>query len=402
MCFLKSENLEEEIYKEEIRDILSFFEEKELVNLRLFNKKDNYEHPLKSIIFYDKSRSSSNLVNDRYLMIYKTNRAFEIVRRIDANWLNAKKSELISDDYHVASSVLGEIRAYAEIYTNIFRENLKDKSTLVSIPTSNAPTPDFRLTDIDYNEMEYTIDFEIFTKTPDKESQIGVDLGTTVTKTKDTHHQITTRISSNRPFSTEKRPSEKNNHGSDLRHIIHLFTQIKPKDKQFIDEHINILWIDMQDETISHYGSFLSFAFPTAIREASFLSSTLWHAFYGKKGMIILHEMFQGEHNTYRTAELEHDGRFYLFDYKTDFVVFSFPSKTIVFERPDSGKEIPERFRESLTYLLHFNSVESRIDFPKGSLKRAIRNDVDNLNNLYKYLKERDGWEEQSTAKDTN
>lgn len=396
MCKNKNESLEEKLYNEGIKEIISFFQEEELKKIKSYNKIDNYSHPLKSIIIYDESRLSSNLVNDRESILYKTNRAFEIVSRVDSDWLNAKKTELLGDDYSVASSVLGEIRVYAEININLFNSNFNDKIKLMSVPTQkNTATPDFRLNDVDYSGMKYIVDFEVFTKTPDRESQKGIDLGTSISKMKDSNHQITTRISSHRPFSTENREANIKKHASDLRHLIHLFTQIKAGDKQFTDEHINVLWIDMQDETMYSYGSFLSFASPTTIREAAFLSSTLWHAFYGKKGMIILHEMFQGEHNTYRTAMLEHDGRFYLPNNKADFVIFSFPRKTIVFEKPDNNKVIPERFRESLTYLLHFNSVESRIDFPKGSLELAISNDVDNLNILYRYLSVRDEWEEQ-------
>lgn len=394
MCNRKIEDLEEKLHLEAVNDIATFFTNEEIAKIKSSTEIDNYDNPLKDIICYDASQSSSNVSDDRNTMIFKTNKAFEIVKRTNIDWLNSKKNQFFSNDYAEVSSLLGEIRALAEIYTNLYREIPIGKSRLECVPTSTKATPDFRLIDEDYYGEEYTIDFEVFTKTPDKTSQKGIDLGESVTKIKGTEHKITTRISSHRPFSTEKRESETNKHGADLRHIIHLFTQIKSKDKQFIDEHINVLWIDMQDKTISHYGSFLSFAFPTKIREASFLSSALWHAFYGKQGMIILHEMFQGEHNTYRTAKLEHDGRFYLTDNKTDFVVFSFPRKTIVFENPDSDKKIPERFRESLTYLLHFNSVESRIDFPKGSLEKLIRNDVDNLSNLYDYLKERDDWEE--------
>ncbi|VEU81090.1 hypothetical protein [Haploplasma axanthum] len=394
MCRTKYENLEEANFNERIKQILSFFKEEEIEKIKSHRKIDNYEHPLKNIIIYDESKTSSNIADDKSSIIYKTNWAFEVVQRIDPDWLRAKKSDLLDDDYSIVSSVLGGIRAYAEIKTRLYRELFNDTSQLVSIPTSKNPTPDFRLSDTDYYQKKYVVDFEVFTKTHDKESQKGIDLGTTVTKINGGRNKITTRVSSHRPFSFEKRPLEKNKHASDLRHIIHLFTQVKAKDKQFSDENINVLWIDMQDEAIFHYSSFLSFASPTVIRDGSFISSTLWHAFYGQIEMIILHEFFQGEHNTYLTSKLEHDGRFYLSENKADFVVFVFPRKTIVFEKPDNDKVIPERFRDTLTYLLNFNSVESRIDFPKGNLSQALKNDVESLEILYKYLKERDEWEE--------
>src|SRR5690606_41557257 len=111
-----------------------------------------------------------------------------------------------------------------------------------------------------------------------------------------------------------------------------------------------------------------------------YVSSVLWYAFYGENGMPILQEFFEREQREWNTAYMEHDGRFKLPNYKTDFVIISFPKKTVVYEKPRIDKATPYRFREKLTYLPVFNSIESRIDLRVEYL--------DNILNLDKILME--------------
>ncbi len=373
-----------EYHLKDVSEIYSYFTEDEIDLILKSEEKDNYENPLKHILDFKDDRFNFSSSNDRHDTIFQTNQAFKKIKNVDKVWLDSQKNKLLSDDYSQISSILGEIRAYGELIP-LFNGN-----KLIAVPTTDEPTPDFRLLKKEFDGTEYTIDFEVYTRTPNEEGQRGKEIGNSTHIIKGTNKSINIKTSVHSPFSTETRSKHIGRHGSDLRHIIHLFTQIKKEDNQFNDKNINILWIDMQDETVSHFDYLFSDAFPTKILKGGFISSVLWHAFYGKKEMIILHEVFDGEYQNFQTSKLEHEGRFYLNNHKTDFVIINFPKKKIIYEKPDMQKKLPIGFRETLTHLLHFNSAESRLDIPYGILKNLLDNDYKNLDLLYKYLIKRD------------
>lgn len=389
MVLFEETEINEKIHQDKIQDIFSFFTEEEILRIKSSKEIGNYNNPLKIILCSPDNISSLNITDDRNSLLINTNQSFKIIKTIDPGWLEYKRKSLFSNDYAVISSTLGEIRAYAEIYSKLF--NNRENSKLFPVPTEKGnKTPDFRLDFEDYYSVFNIIDFEVFTRTPDKENQKGQILEESVMHLEGTSKKLTFTISTHTPFSSEKRGTEASKIGSKLRHLIHLFTQIKNADKQFTDKNINVLWVDMCDENISQYVSFLTLGPPFITRDGYFISSPLWHAVYGKKQMIILHETNQGESYYISKSRMEHNGRFCVRSNKTDFVLFRFPRKTIVYENTRTKKVIPQEFRELLTYLPFYSSIESRIDFPRGNLKVLLNTDIMVLKNLYKYLDDRE------------
>ncbi|PKK87874.1 MAG: hypothetical protein CVV62_02470, partial [Tenericutes bacterium HGW-Tenericutes-7] len=110
----------------------------------------------------------------------------------------------------------------------------------------------------------------------------------------------------------------------------------------FDEGSINILWIDVHDDSLSGYSDMLSSSYPIKIKDGSYVSSVLWYAFYGENGMPILQEFFEREQREWNTAYMEHDGRFKLPNYKTDFVI------TAIGVLPDSKLAVQEKLKTGI------------------------------------------------------
>lgn len=194
--------------------------------------------------------------------------------------------------------------------------------------------------------------------------------------------QISTQISSCAPYGypTEVQYSIQNE-------AVSKFAGIKSskEGKQFSNENVSILWLDMNDPTVSIFSQ-ADQCKPILSFNARITSGAIWYAFYGKKDDWIYAD-FCGQGNS-SASKMDHDGRFFneRINSKIDFVIIDVMLQKYIFQNPNSQKKISSKLYHLLLQLDNIQLSESFLNFDLHKLKECIENTRDRNNSYYMFL----------------
>lgn len=292
----------------------------------------------------------------------------------DNAWLETKVKEFLhsakTQTKENFSALLGEVRAYGEILDTFY-------GCSVTHPKKGS---DFVL-EIDGQKVNIEIN------TP-QETSNGKD--TEYKKeTKNTslnEKVIFTSISSKAPFGYPIRDEDNIQYEAVCK-----FASIKKnKDKnnnkehkQFIDEEISILWLDMNDPTLFTFDLGQECQ-PIKAFNGAVSSGAIWYAFYGQKDDWI-YASYDGMYSR-DAIQMEFDGRFKS-DTNIDFVIVDAFTKKYILQNPYSKKDIPKELYSYFLNLFGVQISQSFFDFELDRLKYNIKNERERNNMFFEKLK---------------
>lgn len=292
----------------------------------------------------------------------------------DNAWLESKVKEFLNSAKTQTkenfSALLGEVRAYGEILDTFY-------GCSVSHPKQGS---DFIL-----EIKKQKINIEI--NTP-QETSNGKD---TEYKEEYKNNNISdkvalTSISSKAPFGYPTRAKDNIQYEAVCK-----FASIKKnKDKnnnkehkQFTEEDISILWLDMNDPTLftfdlGHECQSLN-AFNGAVS-----SGVLWYAFYGQKDDWI-YASYDGM-NSRDAVQMEFDGRFQSGS-NIDFVIVDAFTKKYILQNPYTKKDISKELYNYFLNLFGMQISQSFFDFELDRLKDRINSERERNNMFFERLR---------------
>ena len=246
------------------------------------------------------------------------------------------------------SSLFGEIRAIDNCYSVWYNKLL---------PSQKDEGPDFLAED----GVSWIIEVNTPSEAADAKSEIEK-------KCKSQRSPINFEIQEICPFGTPPN-SRKDKHDNVQGEAVSKIAQIKQDEHQFKEDKINVLYVDLLDPI----------AFPLNIMDEQyspliagnngfFTSGAIWWAMYGKKRDPIWCE-YAGWWGARLPYIMEFNGKLNKKS-KIDFVVFSLPSKTIVFQNP--YRKIPPKAILTMTKWNDFSLNESWLDVGFGCFRKKI------------------------------
>ncbi len=303
----------------------------------------------------------------------RMNVLIEKIIQNDNAWLESKVKEFLNSaktqTKETFSALLGEVRAYGEILDTFY-------GCSVSHPKQGS---DFIL-----EIKKQKVNIEI--NTP-QETSNGKD-----TEYKEEYKNINisdkvalTSISSKAPFGYPTRAKDNIQYEAVCK-----FASIKKnKDKnnnkehkQFTEEDISILWLDMNDPTL--------FTFdlgderqPLKAFNGAVSSGVLWYAFYGQKDDWI-YASYDGMYSR-DAVQMEFDGRFQSGS-NIDFVIVDAFTKKYILQNPYSRKDIPKELYNYFLNLFGVQISQSFFDFELDRLKDRINSERERNNMFFERL----------------
>lgn len=292
----------------------------------------------------------------------------------DNEWLESKVKEFLNSAKTQTkenfSSLLGEVRAYGEILDTFY-------GCSVSHPKQGS---DFIL-----EIKKQKVNIEI--NTP-QETSNGKD-----TEHKEEYKNINisdkvalTSISSKAPFGYPTRAKDNIQYEAVCK-----FASIKKnKDKnnnkehkQFTEEDISILWLDMNDPTLFTF-DLGDECQPLKAFNGAVSSGVLWYAFYGQKDDWI-YASYDGMYSR-DAVQMEFDGRFQSGS-NIDFVIVDAFTKKYILQNPYSRKDIPKELYNYFLNLFGVQISQSFFDFEVDRLKDRIKSERGRNNMFFERLR---------------
>lgn len=294
--------------------------------------------------------------------------SFDIIKRIDYNWLNKNKIRLLDgNDINNAYAALGELCSYGYLISAFGKDNVN-----VIIPEKGTPTPDFYICG-DNGERVY---IEVNTVQINGEEYAALKEFKSF-KDRPTNQRIKVRVHSVVPFGRHDASCVTEN-------VIHKLCQIKNDEKQFDPKSPSVLWVDLQEHHVKALCKRAFSSCPIITSQEEIYSNELWYALYGEIGMPI-YEEYDPIFNLIQTPIMRHNGKFSSqTQSKIDAVIFCFPSATIIYQNPYSQKPIPEWFLKRMFLIRWFNFQGSKLNFPSNDLKEQLKIDKEIVYNLQK------------------
>ena len=300
---------------ESVMDIVSkIIEAKEIEKLRKVHQV-NRPHPLVRLTGTERPSQ----------VAHNTARAIKLILQNNREWLVDPRfrERMLSEDVTNAAGALAEIRAYGALLEAGYQVN--------PIRPAKEPSPDFRIAaenggcanvevhakqisgpmqdEIDKHEREIQEDFQAWRKEKGKSGGVFIAEALGI-----------------QPLGA---PDPAKRGETTTINAIHSLCQVKAEEKQFAEDEVNLLWLDMQDE---NPWWFLS-CDPSVLVEpvvsgndGMLTSGALWYAMYGWKGAPVFDPDFPQ-----KITCMQHEGRFHR-DTKISALVASFPRATVVFE----------------------------------------------------------------------
>lgn len=349
------------------------FTDSDIESVKNTRRKDK-NHPLKRILFPDNQTDIQVSGN--------TERAFKRIVEENKEWLLSLKKRLLDfGDYSEASSALAEIRAY---------HYLLEAGILVRpLPRKSSATPDFSI-----EENNEKVSLEVHAK----------QLNGIESKDLENFYNEKPQFQEGENICIEEyviapfgKPKEKKNILESFEELnkeqkqqentteiaIKKIASIKDEENQFSPTETSILWLDFQDE-VWNLCMNVNQLLPVISWHGDFYSGAVWYAFYGWENAPIF-ENFSIE-SPFLTPinKMLSEGRFQRRT-NIDAVVISFPSKTVVFENPNSQKPIKPWLWRKLINMPWFNFEYSYLNWPNPNLKQKLeiqKNTLIALSNL--------------------
>jgi hypothetical protein len=162
------------------------------------------------------------------------------------------------------------------------------------------------------------------------------------------------------------------------------FAGIKPSAKQAMQDHISVLWIDVQDEdwwTLSPDA-----VPPVRYWREEFTSVGLWHAFYGVRGLPIFESHSVDRRAISDVPTMSFDGMFFQASGWSG-VAMAFRDAVVILENPSANNRLTPDIREKLLMLPGFDFEKSWLDWPPGA--RSLADRIADAHEMLRRLAER-------------
>lgn len=307
----------------------------------------------------------------RYNTCFK---GFYIIKEKDSSFFDYIKDTLATGGTKKANKVnyanilgaLGEMRCYGYILDAIEKYNSRYNNENIQVShiktKRDSKTPDFAL----FCNGE-RVDIEVYTMNPSDDywesKRIAAETQKKAFEAEKARWKASDPVKRSRNIisicESESSPySKKDKLGRTVpvtvEEQISKLTNIKKGNLQADENSPFIIWIDLQDDNF--WGDEETTFNPDAVQifkgieQIDFLSSAIWYAMYGKKGMRIF--QFSSNQKDYdkrqeETKTMKHDGKF--FDHENNCnsvsaIITSTPNYTFMLENLNASKPLPEWF----------------------------------------------------------
>ncbi len=335
----------------DMRDAFQQFMTDDDIELIMKTELRGINHPVKALLIPDNDRTEWTKGSTRQA----------IISIMDENekWLKAVKSRLLdTNDYSNATSALAEIRTYGNL--------LSARFDIKPVPNSSDSTPDFLIKD-----DNVSIRVEVFAKGLDGETAQELERFHTEPLIPRKGERVAFREISVSPFGKVKK-------GEYItENAISRIASVKEDEKQFDAAAINLLWIDLQDETWFFEGYLASkpiFGGTTG----TYQSGYIWYAIYGEKDLPVFENASFERKAIKQGTAMQHDGRYFLkegesFKSIIDFTVVSFRRHNIILENPNHAHDISKDTWRKFMSIPCVDVTNSWLNWPDENLESRIR-----------------------------
>lgn len=326
------------------------------------------------------------LVSDSYST---TNQSFIVVYNENGiHWLeNAKKcidgigkpKSMQVDDLSGYNSVLGEMRAFADL--------LRMPGFDVSSLGTGAKGPDFLLTGKEDGTKVYVEVFS-YPPRPDNEKVIVQGAKEHFRDWNGCQYSMTTKVSVQDPFGFPKLGKDGE---STTANAVSKICARKFSEYQLDVHSVSILYFDMQSLVMSH--TMLEQCSPVLEQNGSFTSGAIWLAYYGKKGFPILENAGPGFVLPTTYVKMGHEGHFnQAAGSKLNAVIIGVANnpRQSGFRRlallENAGRPLPDSVRKAIISSECFDMQQSRCGAQIG-LEKELRRDQERLFDAFNQFK---------------
>jgi hypothetical protein len=166
-------------------------------------------------------------------------------------------------------------------------------------------------------------------------------------------------------------PDPRKQGDSILTNVIQRIAAIKEQEHQAQDRQPFVLWIDLQsEELVFDYSHQLQ---PLMSLNGTVDSGAYWHAFYGRKGDVLL----ESGGGRIRTNVMRHEGRYYQQmkhggATRLSGCIFSSPKTTVIMEHPTAAFPLTASFRKQLINLPWFEIDSSLANWSEHLVERTV------------------------------
>lgn len=265
----------------------------------------------------------------------RTDHAVAAIRDRDPTWLGQKTAALRrASDSSATTSVLGEIRAYADL--------------LSAFPAQVRPNP--RGCDFSISLEAESVGVEVYS--PQHRSERA-----STQPEVSVRHGIRMELIETAPFGLPARPID-NVQGEAVSRI----AGAKWPESQLEGHDAYVLWMDFQDPRLWALVPDLGQVRPFCTFRGAATSGAFWSAFYGRSGMPVFDSLSfeSGDHSIYR---MEFEGRFYR-PTVVDLAVFNLISGTVVYQNPNRPTVLSDDFFRKLHLLPQVTPELCWLDWP--------------------------------------
>lgn len=285
------------------------------------------QHPLSYLLTSDSQAAE--------LVAIRTDRAVASIRDRDPTWLGQKTVTLRrASDSSATTSVLGEIRAYADL--------------LSAFPAQ--VTPNARGCDFSISLEAESVGVEVYS--PQHRSERA-----STQPEVSVRHGIRMELIETAPFGLPERPID-NVQGEAVSRI----AGAKWPESQLEGHDAYVLWMDFQDPWLWALVPDLGQVRPFCTFRGAATSGAFWSAFYGRRGMPVFDSLsFDcGDHSIYT---MEFDGRFSGASV-LDFAVFALIPGTVAYQNPNRQTVLSDDFFWKLHLLPRVKPELCWLDWP--------------------------------------
>ncbi|NOR56492.1 MAG: hypothetical protein GQ531_09815 [Sulfurovum sp.] len=294
----------------------------------------------------------------------------EYIYKHNENWLKQKINSFFNGnhlDKENFNGLLGEIRVYGELL------ELQKQTHIISNIQTPPEGSDFIVL---VNGTEVHIEINTPQKSGTKVTTTNVERRSIQTE----EYILTSELCTSAPYGYPQRDKDNIQYEA-----ISKFTKIKQdkEKKQFKEDVISILWLDLNDPMISVFSQF-DYTAPIGMFNGSISSGYLWNAFYSERGDNIYSDY---PHTRNNLINMEFNGRFNQ-DSNIDFVIFDAFTHKVIFENHNSNITFPKDLYKMFFNLYNFNNKNSYLSLNnKNRLKKTIESERDVSNSLLGIIK---------------
>lgn len=294
------------------------------------------QHPLRYLLTSDSQPAE--------VVAIRTDRAVASIRDRDPTWLGQKTATLRrASDSTATTSVLGEIRAYADL--------------LSAFPAQVRPNP---------RGCDFSISLEV--------ESVGVEVYSPQHRSErastrpevSIRHGVRMELIETAPFGLPERSID-NVQGEAVSRI----ARAKGDESQLEGHDVYVLWMDFQEPLLWALVPDLNQVRPFCTFRSAATSGAFWSAFYGERGTPVFDPVLfeSGDHSIYR---MEFEGRF-TGATVLDLAVFSLISGTVVYQNPNRRTVLSDDFFRRLHLLPGMKAELCWLDWPnRGGLAARV------------------------------